>query len=56
MTIWAPWYLIILLSGQGKAVEVVPMMTAQTCEEAKRRVETVLGYVGAATCVASGSK
>lgn len=56
----APWYLILILSGTGKEIEVVPMATAQACETAAARYkrslsDDMVGWVEA-VCVASGAK
>lgn len=57
----AAWYLILILSGTGKEIEVVPMATAAACETARARYLTTIrsaGVIGyeAAVCVASGIK
>lgn len=52
------WYLILILDGSGRALEVVPMVSAQACETAKARyLATVDNDLAAsAVCVASGAK
>jgi hypothetical protein len=56
----AMWYLILVLSGTGKEIEVVPMQTAAACETARDRYIRAIraaGVVGyeAAVCVKSGA-
>lgn len=57
----AAWYLILVLSGTGKEIEVIPMVSAQACEVARTRylnTQRAAGVVGyyTAVCVASGAK